>query len=139
MNVILPIFEAVISNNIKELRRLLLGQPGLIGARDDCEWTPLHQACGSGRLEAARLLLDSGADVNAQGQAGETPLHLADNIEMVRLLLLHGADPRKADRNGMTPIDFAEIEGDLTLAGLLGETISHLDRLDASRQNLSSN
>ena len=134
-----PIFGTVVSNDIEGLRRLLLDQPDLVSARDDCEWTPLHRACGSSRLEVAQLLLESGADVNALGRAAETPLHLADSIQMVRLLLLHGADPRKADRNGMTPISFAKAEKNSILAGLLREAISQLELLEAPRQSVSPN
>lgn len=134
-----PIFENVVRNDIEGLRRLLLDQPNLVNARSDCDWTPLHRAVGSSRLEIAKLLLECGANVNALGRAAETPLHLADNIPMVRLLLLHGADPRKADRNGMTPIYFAEAEGNSTLAGLLGEAISQLELLEAPVQRVSPN
>lgn len=39
--------------------------------------TPLHWACDRSRLDVCRLLLDSGADVNAKDYAGETPLSVS--------------------------------------------------------------
>lgn len=44
------------------------------------------------KAEAARLLLDHGADVNAQGKYGVSPLHLATQPQLVRLLLERGAN-----------------------------------------------
>ena len=68
-------------------RRLLLGGGTL-----------LHVAAEYCDPEAARLLLDRGADVNARGGSGETPLfhaatQLADKgLETARVLIARGAD-----------------------------------------------
>jgi ankyrin repeat protein len=57
--------------------------------------TPLYMAAGHGRLEAARLLLDAGADPSLAGSDGATtPLMAAagkGQLEMLRLLLGRGA------------------------------------------------
>jgi cytohesin len=39
--------------------------------------TPLHHAAGGGNKEVVELLIAKGADVNAKGEDGETPLDLA--------------------------------------------------------------
>ena len=39
--------------------------------------TPLHWAAASGNLEAAKMLLDAGVDINAKNSSGYTPVHLA--------------------------------------------------------------
>ena len=57
--------------------------------------TPLVLAVFSGRGDVARLLLDRGADPNADG-AGYTALHAAAmraDVETTRALLAHGANP----------------------------------------------
>ena len=135
----LPIFEAAANNDGETIRKLLESQPDLTEAREDSNWTPLHRACCSSCLEAATALLENGADVNAQGNARETPLHLADNIAMVRLLLLYGADPRKADRNGMTPLHFAEAERNHPLVELLHKIIDELEHRETTAMTVSPN
>ena len=39
--------------------------------------TPLLIACQKGHVDAARLLLDNGADVDRATEDGATPLHMA--------------------------------------------------------------
>jgi ankyrin repeat protein len=64
-------------------------------------YTPLHIACINGCYDIAEILLQAGANVNAQDFHGYTPLHLADlmrHVHMFDLLLRYGADPSiKAD------------------------------------------
>jgi len=60
--------------------------------------------------ETTQLLIDNGAEVNAQGDLGETALHKAvgmGHTEVVRVLLKNGADPRIASVTGTTPIAYA--------------------------------
>jgi len=57
--------------------------------------TPLHILAIWGDVEAAKVLLDAGADIDALGEEDHTPLHEAihqRHIEMVRLLVGRGAD-----------------------------------------------
>jgi mono/diheme cytochrome c family protein len=64
--------------------------------------SPLSQACWNDGFEAAEVLIDHGADVNARDAVADfTPLHWAAGNEMlrphlVRLLLRSGADPNAA-------------------------------------------
>ena len=57
-------------------------------------------ACRNGHTDAARFLLDRGADVDARGFFGATALHWAainGHAETVRFLLEQGADPALRD------------------------------------------
>lgn len=57
---------------------------------------PLHYAVNRQHLDAARLLLERGADVKAVSKLGGTPLMAAvakNRPEFITLLLAHGADP----------------------------------------------
>jgi ankyrin repeat protein len=71
---------------------------------------PLGTAAFVGSVPMARLLLDSGADVNGRGEGGFTALHTAaqkGDEELVRLLLERGADPTLATGDGRRPADLA--------------------------------
>ncbi|KAK2170032.1 hypothetical protein NP493_1167g00007 [Ridgeia piscesae] len=55
----------------------------------------IHYAAKAGKVEASRMLLENGADVNATTKKGSTPLHiatLAGKPEVVKLLLKEDAD-----------------------------------------------
>ena len=69
--------------------------------------TALSFAAREGRLEAARLLLDAGADVNAREANGISPLVMAitnRHTKVAAMLLARGADPNAADWWGRTPL-----------------------------------
>ena len=71
---------------------------------DSAGYTPLHSASKAGRLTVARVLLSHGADVTAQSEDNETPLHRAKDEEVSQLFLEHGADANALDINNRTPL-----------------------------------
>jgi ankyrin repeat protein len=121
-----PIFEAVLENE-RVLSKLLTKSPALSRARavEDHlvtsipHWiyagdTPLHLAAAALRAGAAKLLLENGADVNAQNRRGATALHYACDPRphsggvwnpeaqstLIDLLIQHGAKVDHADKGG---------------------------------------
>jgi hypothetical protein len=83
---------------------------------------PLHAAAAGDHTAIVRLLLESGANPNAEQQDSFRPLHAAaqnGNIDIVRLLLEHGADPTLTDAQGRTPRVLAEEAGHAEVAVLL--------------------
>ena len=75
--------------------------------------TALHFAVDKDFVDVVRVLLDSGAAVNARDGNGQTPLHLGackDREECVRILLEAGADVMLEDREGRIPLDYAKRE-----------------------------
>jgi hypothetical protein len=101
----------------------LFGAGALVDARDHDGGTPLHEAAAWGRTEAARALLDRGADVNvAEGPNAATALHWAargDHRPLAELLLGAGADPDAATGGGRTALHEAAATGSDAIAGML--------------------
>lgn len=97
------------------------------GAAPVHDQTPLMIATREGHLEAAKLLLRSGADLAARDSAGCTPLHVAarpwwrEDAALVSLLLDAGANPQAHDVAGRTPVQVAEAEGHARSARLLAQ------------------
>lgn len=86
--------------------------------------TPLHFMCFRDDVEAVRLLIDAGADVNFKGDMDYTPLHIAvrnSSPEVIGGLLSRGASPRVRNRFGKTPIDIALDRGDQEVLALLSK------------------
>ena len=94
----------------------LVEDPTLIQVRNQFNNTPLHTACWHKHPEIIELLLTLGADINAIGFHGFTPLHYAvwdgDTfcIPIVATLLENGADPEITDGGGRKPSELAESE-----------------------------
>lgn len=81
-------------------------------------------AASKGRVGMAQLVLEKGADVDAQDQLGRTPLCSAlkhGSMAMVSLLLENGADPNIADVDGRTPLCSALQHGSMAMVSLLLE------------------
>ena len=87
---------------------------------------PLMEAA-SMPLEMCKMLVEAGADVNAQNhRSGETALQLAalyNRIETVRYLLEQGARADVADLDGFTPLILAEKRGHKEVVELLCQSL----------------
>ncbi|MEJ2346207.1 MAG: ankyrin repeat domain-containing protein [Gammaproteobacteria bacterium] len=79
--------------------------------------TPLHSAAIMGDEAAAALLIKAGADIDAKGEDGYTPLHEAvqqdsvqqDRIGVVALLLEHGANVYAKNDDGDDALAFSRL------------------------------
>ncbi|KAK9090009.1 hypothetical protein Sjap_023186 [Stephania japonica] len=70
----------------------------------------LHLACQTADLGMIELLLQYGADINAQDSRGRTPLHhciCRGRTLFAKLLLSRGGDPHAVDMEGKTPLQYA--------------------------------
>jgi len=76
-----------------------------------CGITPLMMSASNGNIEVITILLKAGADVNAKGEAGLTPLMKAvwmdTNPEVITTLYKAGADINARSENGITPLMWA--------------------------------
>jgi ankyrin repeat protein len=82
----------------------------------------LIQAAKDGNIEAVKQHLAAGADVNAKGMTGWTPLHYAALIghkETIELLIAKGANVNAKNNGGGTPLDWAVSGGKKATADLL--------------------
>jgi ankyrin repeat protein len=87
--------------------------------------TPLHAAL-AGACDAAivRAMVAHGADVNANGANGYTPLHVAasrGNADLVRFLVESGARTGARMDDGKTPADLARDRGHPETARMLDD------------------
>lgn len=60
----------------------------------------LHYVCTWGELDAAKLLVENGINLNQRGEFGFTPLRVAKDFghnEIVEYLKAYGADPNSID------------------------------------------
>ena len=92
-------------------------------AKNPMRVTALHSAAAARATGIVRMLLDNGADTNAQQERGFTALHAAaqhGDAELAELLLSHGARRELAKDDGETPADTAAANGHPELAALLG-------------------
>jgi ankyrin repeat protein len=128
----LDLFEAAAFGRVDRLRELLDEDPPRANAFGDDGFHPLGLACFFGNLEAARLLLDRGADVNALSTnehvqtaaihaAAAAGADEATRYELVKLALEHGADPNLPQGGGFRAIDAARQNGDARVEQLLLE------------------
>lgn len=71
----------------------------------------IHLAASHASTKDVERLLTNGADVNAKGDLGLTPLHLAASkgrLDVVQILLKHGARKHIKNDFGELPIDWGK-------------------------------
>jgi uncharacterized protein len=129
----LDVFEAAAFGKSDRLRELLDGDPTRANAFGDDGFHPLGLACFFGHVDAARLLLERGADVNAlstnehvqtaaiHAAAAAQRTDEATRYELVKLALENGADPNLRQGGGFRAIDAARQNGDSRVEQLLLE------------------
>jgi uncharacterized protein len=122
----LDVLEAAAMGDAERVRALVGADPELVALRSADGFTALHYAAFFGTAEAARALLEHGADPGAvaENDMRVQPLHSAaavDANETARLLLDAGADPNAVQEGGFRPIDAAVHNGNDELRDLLVE------------------
>ena len=121
-----------------EVVQILLKYKAGVNARQD-GMTPLHFASqgsyergpniGPSLSNVARLLLEHGAEVNAQDDDRETPLHLAaryGRVEVVRVLLMHVANQGAEDDGRKTASQVVVLSEYVNARNALDNTPLHL-------------
>jgi ankyrin repeat protein len=122
------VFEAAAVGWTDRVRELLDQDPALANAWAEDGFQPLGLASFFGHVEAARLLVERGAEVNSasRNEMKVMPLHSAAatgdpdaRYELATLLLEAGADPNARQQDDYTPLMAAGQRGDERLRELL--------------------
>lgn len=101
------LMSAVTNNDVNGVRFFSKAGRALINQKNFGGATALHMASREGNFEIAKILVDSGADVNLLDNEGWTPLmraSLAANKNIVDLLLLKGAQANAINSVGESAI-----------------------------------
>ncbi|HET7226431.1 MAG TPA: ankyrin repeat domain-containing protein, partial [Candidatus Eisenbacteria bacterium] len=106
------VFTAAATGDVAILPALLEADPAAARSWSADGWTPLHLAAFFGHPDAARQILDHGADLRARAKNvnDNEPLHAAaveGRADVVALLLARGADPDAVAGGGYTALMLA--------------------------------
>jgi ankyrin repeat protein len=120
----LDVFDAAAAGRVDRLRALLAVDPGAANAWAADGFFPLGLACFFRQPEAARLLLEAGADARAAARnpMRVTALHAAAaarDAVTARALLDHGAEVDARQQAGYTALHAAARHGDEAFVDLL--------------------
>ena len=128
-----------------EIQNMLGHDPELVRARDGFRRaTPLYFAAEQNRKAAAAVLLDFGADPNAEAASGDTPVHAAAAAPAFRameVLLDRGGAVNARNHRRQTPLHRAVEErwGEATeVIGLLLAAGADVNARDANRETALS-
>jgi len=124
-NPLKEILKAAKSGDADRVKTLIKQDPSVMSAKDTDGSTPLHCACWKGHDAVVAILLEAGADVNAENSNehwGTTPLHAAAHAnqkKIAELLIAHGAKINAPNLNNRTPLDETSFHDAKAVAKLL--------------------
>ena len=114
------IYDVVWLGDVKRVRKLLEDNPSL--SNDAGREPVLFAAIRQGHRAIAELLLDNGADLNANGRYKEPPLHAAayaGHKNMAAFLIRKGADVNRKGAHGELALHWAVAKGHGEITQLL--------------------
>jgi ankyrin repeat protein len=130
------IFKAINDHNLIELEKLLKLKN--VNVKDKDGYTPLMQASIKGNLEAAKILVEKGADIFAKDKLGQDALIWAcimANLELVKFLVEKGAAINSKGQYDFTPLMSAIIEQqDLEIVKFLVEKGADVNARSSSNE-----
>jgi len=117
------VFSAIRANAVAKLKTMISDNPGLLQAKDERGTTPLTLASYSGSLPMTKVLVEGGADINANGPAGTALMGVCfkGHQEIAAYLLKAGADLTVTLPNGSNALHFAAMFNQQEIVSLLLE------------------
>jgi uncharacterized protein len=117
---------------VMPLARVLIESGAFVDGTDKEGLTPLMWAVNRGNLSLVQLLIDAGAQVNAQDRRKDdrfTVLNYAQRLDVVKVLLANGADPSKRNGYGMDASEYSEMNDHLAESKRITDLLrSHLTK-----------
>lgn len=132
------LFDAAGDCDIDQLNKLIGEQKIAVNAVVPGRGTALMAAAEENCVDAARLLINAGADLNLGFPGEGTPLSQAaanGAIEIARLLVNRGADLDASVPGRKTPLAAAASEGDLEMVKLLVEAGANVNQKSVTAGN----
>lgn len=130
----IPLHDAAAKNDAALVARLL-ADGAAIDMRDSSGATALLRAVHANAVDAARVLIEAGADVNAKDRIHDSPYLYAGargHLEILKMTLAHGADPKSTNRYGGTALIPASERGHVETVRTLieaGVDVDHVNNL----------
>jgi ankyrin repeat protein len=105
------LFIDIVNKNMNEVKGIVEANPAIVNAIANDGWSILEIAIRHSSTEAAKFLIDKGANVNHAIHGGRTPLHIVattGNVTIAKLLLEKGANINaQTEAFGLTPLHYA--------------------------------
>ena len=114
--------RAIAYNDAQDIELHLARDPQALNRLGKSKLAPLHEAILRKKIEAARLLIEKGADVNLPDRSDNPPLHIAINRklpEIAQALIDADADLTAKDKNGWTALHLAAAKDTIDIAKLI--------------------
>ncbi len=102
--------SAVVTDDLEAIRQHIKAGSDLNVLEPSRASTPLITAAALGKTEAAKILIDAGADLNYQNADGSTALHTAaafGKTEVANILINAGIDLNRQNNEGATALHAA--------------------------------
>lgn len=119
----LDVFDIARKGTLEQAKNILKVNPNAFNTVNEDGFSPLILACYKGNNEVAKLLIETGCDINGNSKMG-TPLMaciVKGNNEIAKLLIKKKADIDKADANGTTALIYCVQFNNKTILSLLLE------------------
>lgn len=116
------VFDLCRNGNTAELKTLLQSDTSLLNFKKSNGFTPFIIATYNGQVKASKLMIEMGADINAQDRSGNTALMgvcFNGNIELVKLLISNKVMINALNFNHASALIFAATFGHVEIVQLL--------------------
>ncbi|GMH40166.1 hypothetical protein BSKO_08070 [Bryopsis sp. KO-2023] len=134
-DILAPLIKAARRGDAARCKRLI-SEGELVNEKLWDGWTALHAGSLAG-ADIVALLLEAGADVNAQESLNRTAVHIGaiqGDLDVVTALVEGGADINLRDNSGKTPLLVAAKEGHEDLVAYMMENGASVTAVDKDRR-----